>query len=191
MEQITALFAEYGLWIVLIGTFFEGETVVVVGGFAAHQNFFSPYAVAALAFCGTFVGDQFWFILSRHFQDRPLIRKATEQPTFGRALHFLERHPIKFILAYRFVYGVRNVSIIAIGLSAIPAHRFFVLNMIAASVWAAAFTSIGFVFADTAESFLGGLKTFEHMLLTVFAIAAFVYLLYWLARRYFGRPLKG
>ena len=52
MDILKSLLAEYGLWIVLLGTFFEGETVVIVAGFAAHQGLFNPLTVALLAFCG-------------------------------------------------------------------------------------------------------------------------------------------
>lgn len=186
MEILKTLLAEYGLWIVFVGTFFEGETVVVVAGFAAHQGLFNPLTVALLAFCGSFAGDQFWFFMARNFRTHRYVTKLSARPTFQRALRILEKHPTKFILSFRFVYGIRNVSPIAIGLSDIPALRFLMLNAIAAAVWAAAFTAIGYVFANTLEMVLGELHKAEHFVLVITGIAVFVYLLYRLARYYIG-----
>jgi membrane protein DedA with SNARE-associated domain len=186
MDILKSLLAEYGLWIVLLGTFFEGETVVIVAGFAAHQGLFNPLTVALLAFCGSFTGDQFWFFVSRNFRTNRYVTKVSSRPALQRALHILEKHPTAFILSFRFVYGIRNVSPVAIGLSEIPAHRFLILNAIAACVWAAAFTSVGYIFADTLEMVLGQLHKVEHFVLVVTGIAVLVYLLYRLARYFMG-----
>ncbi len=40
-----------------------------------------------------------------------------------------------FILAFRFIYGMRTVSPVIIGLSSVSARRFVVLNAVAAIVW--------------------------------------------------------
>ena len=140
MAYIQSLLAEYGLWLVLIGTFLEGETIVIVAGFASHQGLFDPVHVAALAALGSFCCDQMWFFIARKFGHRPVIQRMKHRPAFERALHFLERHPTAFIFSFRFVYGIRNVSPAVIGLSEIDAHKFFVLNALAAMLWATAFT---------------------------------------------------
>ncbi|HYB20914.1 MAG TPA: hypothetical protein VEH09_08285 [Thermodesulfobacteriota bacterium] len=33
------LFDTYGYWAILVGTFFEGETVLILGGFVASQGY--------------------------------------------------------------------------------------------------------------------------------------------------------
>lgn len=183
MELLQTLLAEYGLWVVLIGTFLEGETIVVLAGFAAHRGLLDPYAVAAMAFCGSFAGDQMWFFLARRFRSHHFIAKNTDRPAFKRALQMLERHPITFILSFRFIYGIRNISPVAIGLSAVSAWLFCLLNAVAAAVWASIFTALGFVFANTAEAMLGDVKKFEHIALIVVVIVLLIFLLHRLVRR--------
>ncbi len=48
----------------------------------------------------------------------------------------LERHPTGFILAFRFLYGMRTISPVIIGLSGVPFRKFLLLNAIAAGIWA-------------------------------------------------------
>ncbi len=189
MEYIQTLLADYGLWVVLIGTFLEGETIVVLAGFAAHQDLMNPHLVALMAFCGSFVGDQLWFFLARRHRTLGFIVKISERRTFQRALRLLEKYPNIFILSFRFIYGIRNISPVAIGLSDVSALRFFCLNAIAAMVWAATFTTLGYIFANTVESLLGEIKKNEHVILIIAIIAALIFGIHRLVRRKFFKDL--
>ena len=187
MEYIQSLLAEYGLWLVLVGTFLEGETIVIVAGFASHQGLLDPIHVAALAALGSFSCDQMWFFIARKFGHRPIIERMKHRPAFERALHFLERHPTAFIFSFRFIYGIRNVSPAVIGLSEIGADKFFILNALAAVLWAATFTSIGYLFANSIEEFLGDLHHLEYTVLAIMGAGLVVFMLYKLARRHFHK----
>jgi len=188
MEFLQTLLADYGLWIVLLGTFLEGETIVVLAGFAAHQGLLNPIAVAAMAFAGSFAGDQMWFFLARRYRSHHFITKNTDRPAFRRAMDLLEKYPTLFILSFRFIYGIRNISPVAIGLSGVSSLRFFILNAISAMVWAATFTALGFVFANTAQHLLGEIRKIEHVAVIVIIIAVLIFIVHRLVRRKFLRP---
>ena len=51
----------YGYAAVFIGCFFEGETILVLGAFAAHRGYLSLAGVCFAAFMGTFLGDQLYY----------------------------------------------------------------------------------------------------------------------------------
>ena len=59
--------------------------------------------------------------------------------------HWLERYDTGFILSFRFIYGVRNFSSFALGLSAVHWERFLRLNFLAAGLWAATFVAAGYL----------------------------------------------
>jgi membrane protein DedA with SNARE-associated domain len=191
MDSLEELVRLYGAAVVFAGTFFEGETIVVVAGFLAHQGAIDPYLVAACAFAGSFLGDQLWFYLGRRHADHPLVARVTRRPFFEKVMAKIADHQAKFILSFRFIYGIRTVSPVALGLSAVPARQFLVLNGIAAAVWSVAFTVLGYVFGQAVEHMLGQLKAFEHKLLIGVACALAVYAAYrlglFLWRRY-GSP---
>lgn len=121
--------------------------------------------------------------LARRYRSHRFIAKNTDRAAFQRALRLLERYPTIFILSFRFIYGIRNISPIAIGLGGVTTLRFFILNAIAAAIWASMFTALGFVFANTFESMLGEIRKIEHVALAVAVIAAVIFAIHYLVRR--------
>lgn len=173
---INRLIAENGAYFYLIAfvwTFFEGETVVLFAGFAAAQGLISPLPLLAATWLGSFCGDQSYFWLGRHFGGAILDRLPKCRCRIEAALHWLERYNTGFILLFRFIYGVRNVSSFAIGLSALRWQRFLSLNFVAAGLWAASFIAVGYFLGDAFRAALGDLAlSFDLVMLGVFAAFA-------------------
>jgi len=59
--DLNALLATYGYWVVFIGCLLEGETVLILGGMAAHQQVLQLWPVMAWASVGGMLGDQMLF----------------------------------------------------------------------------------------------------------------------------------
>ena len=152
---IEALIARYGLAAIFLGAGIEGETSVLAGGLFAHEGMLSLPGVLIAAATGSFVADQAFFAAGRRFRDHRWVRRAQDKPAFARALDTLERHPIGFIFAFRFLYGLRTVSPIAIGTSHVPTRTFLWINALAAIIWAALFTGLGYVFGTGIAELLG------------------------------------
>ena len=138
------LIARYGLIAIFVGSGMEGEPFALAGGVFAHRGWLSPYAVALTVIAGAFCIDQFWFNLSRNFRQTRLVGKMMGRPTFARAFGLIERHPILFILLFRFAYGLRAVAAVAIGVSQVPRRQVVLLNLAAASVWGLLYTGLGY-----------------------------------------------
>lgn len=160
-----ALLHHYGLLAVFVGAGLEGETVVIAGGILAHQGYAPLWAAIGAAIAGSFLVDQAWFYAGRRFRDHRWVRRARENPAFGRALAMLEAHPVGFIFVFRFLYGLRTVSPIAIGTTWVEARLFLTVNAVSAVVWGIAFTSIGYLFGHAFERFVGRLVPDTHALL--------------------------
>ena len=65
--MLQAFIENYGYFAVFAGCFFEGETVLVLAGFAAHLGYLSLPWVAATAAAAGFCGDELFFTLGRHY----------------------------------------------------------------------------------------------------------------------------
>jgi membrane protein DedA with SNARE-associated domain len=169
------LIARFGLLALFVGAGVEGETVAMIGGLLAHQHFFPlPGAMIAVA-AGSFVADQIFFAIGRRFRDHPRVRRIAARPGFAKAVAAFERHPRRFILVFRFIYGLRTVSPIAVGTTDIPARIFIPLNAVAAIVWGVLFTGIGYVFSQGIEQFFGKLRSAEHMLIAGAGVALLLF----------------
>src|SRR5216683_2014167 len=163
--------------IVFLWTFLEGETIVIFAGFAVAQGLVDPLLLLGAAWLGSFAGDQLGVKLLDRF---PRWRHGVDG-----ALRWLERYDAGFILSFRFIYGVRNFSSFALGLSAVKWDRFLRLNFAAAGLWAASFIAIGYFLGHAFRAMLGDLaRSFSLVMLGVFvAIGAGMWLLHRLQRR--------
>ena len=168
---IEVIVARYGLAAVFAGAAIEGETVAVAAGLLAHERLFALPAAMAAAAAGSFAADQLFFLLGRRFRGARWVEAARRKAGFARAMRALERHPIGFIFAFRFIYGIRTISPIAIGTSKVPARTFLIVNLAAAIVWGAAFPAIGYVFGHGLWLLLGRIRPKPHLVLIAVGIA--------------------
>ena len=171
LHTLERLVEDFGYVAILVGTFFEGETILLVGAFAAHQGYLRIEYVILIAFVGSFAGDQTWYLLGRRYGRRQLAKRPWMADKVARISRVLERYPTLFILGFRFVYGIRNVAPVAIALSDIPPRRFLILNVVAAAIWAAAGGIAGYLFGAAVEAFIGRLKVVEQRALAAAVLA--------------------
>ena len=180
---IETAIARYGLLAVFVGAAVEGETAVITGGFLAHQHLLPLGGVMIAACAGSLAADQALFFIGRHFRERPRVRAIRARPEFAKVCAMVERYPRRFIFAFRFLYGLRTISPIALGTSSVPALTFLLLNLLAAIVWSIAATAIGYVFGNGIELMFGRLRHIEHVAAAVGAIIAVALATAWFVRR--------
>lgn len=179
--NLQQLIADYGYYAVFIGSLLEGETVLVMAGFAAHRGYLDlPWVIAVGAAAG-FAGDQFYFWLGRRHGAGVIARLPAIAQRTERVHALIERHHEWLIVGLRFAYGLRVAGPILIGTSQIPAARFALFNAIGALVWAALIGTLGWSFGAAAERLLGDVQRIEGWL--AIAIAALGSAL-WLAHRW-------
>lgn len=162
---IEALVERFGLIALFIGAGVEGEATVITGGVLAHKQLLPLYGAALAASAGSFTADQLLFWIGRRQRDRQWVRRLAARPGFARALAALERHPAGFILAFRFLVGLRTISPLAIGTSQVRTTRFLALNALAAALWGPLFTGIGYLFGTALAEVFDRLRPLEHGLL--------------------------
>jgi membrane protein DedA with SNARE-associated domain len=151
----------YGYWAVLVGTFLEGETILVLGGFAANRGYLDLPWVIVAAFLGSFSGDQLYFYLGRRYGRRIIAKRLSWQISAEKVYRLLERHQTLLILTFRFMYGLRNVTPFALGASRVPKLKFFILNAIGAIIWAITLAWGGYLFGHAFELFFDDFKRYE------------------------------
>jgi membrane protein DedA with SNARE-associated domain len=164
----------YGYAAILIGTFLEGETILVLAGLAAHQGYLMLTGVILAAFFGSLCGDQLFFYLGRKHSQAVLTRRPAWKAKAEKVHKLLNRFETPMILSFRFLYGLRTVAPFVIGMSPVSFKKFILLNGAGALVWAAAVGSGGYLFGHALEIFIGKIKHYE---VQVFAMIALLGLL--------------
>jgi membrane protein DedA with SNARE-associated domain len=169
--MIEELIQRFGYLAIVIGTFLEGETVLLLGGFAAHRGYLKLAGVIAAAFVGSLFGDWLYFETGRRkgmafLEERPAWRSRVD-----RVLQMVHTHQTLLILSFRFLYGIRTVAPFALGASGVPPLRFALLNIPSAAIWAAAFGTLGYVLGNTLEAVMGDLAHYEHLVFAAIVAA--------------------
>jgi len=164
------LIQTFGYPVILVGTFLEGETILLLAGFAAHRGYLDLKLVMLCAFIGTLAGDQLFFFIGR-WQGESFIEKHPRwKPRLMRARILIHRYRILIILAFRFIYGMRTVTPFALGSSRVSVPLFVVLNTVGALIWTLAVTMLGYLFGHAAEVIMGEIKQSEAIILAGLAL---------------------
>jgi membrane protein DedA with SNARE-associated domain len=181
--SLEGLLVEYGYWLIFATTFVEGESVVLIAGVAAaSQHMHLPWVILA-AFVGSYLGDQLWFHVGRRYGHRLLLRFPRFQGPANHVFRLLERYDTGFILTFRFIYGVRNVTPFALGMSTVSAVRFALLNFVAAGMWAVTFAGAGYLFGHAVIAVIGDMKAYIGYVLLALVLGALGLWLHKILRR--------
>jgi membrane protein DedA with SNARE-associated domain len=181
--DLAALIQTYGYPAVFAGTLLEGETVLALAGLAAHRGYLALPSVIAIAALGGFLGDQIYFLIGRRSGARVLARFPRLAPGIARIQRLLERHGAPIVVLVRFLYGLRAVGPIAIGMTGMHWAQFAALNALGAAVWATLFASLGYLVGEALTRVLGDLQRIEVALFAAVAIAGLAAALIVRARR--------
>lgn len=179
--DIQAIITEYGYIAILIGSFLEGETALIIGGFLAHSGHLELILVMLFAALGSFIGDQLYYYIGRYKGINYIKSKPKLECRANKAFEHFDRHPILFILGFRFMYGLRTVTPFIIGASGYPPVPYTILNIIGVTIWTIVIGSLGYYLGMFAEELLSDIYRYELWILGVIIVAG---LSYWLYRKW-------
>lgn len=167
-----SLLQDFGYLAVFVGTFLEGEAILVTAGFFASRDYLDPFIVAFVAFAGAYLGHCFWFWLGRVHGVKLLDRFPRMNRHFGKGVRVFERYGAAAIVITQWLYGLRITCAVIIGMSRISMIKFLVYQALSCAVWAAVITAAGFYFGRAIEKVLGRVEHIEKYGLVVIAAVA-------------------
>jgi len=169
--DLTPLLRDHIYTAIALGSLVEGETTVVLAGFAAHQGYAPWTSVVAFAAIVNLIWDQCLFALGlwrgpAMLRRWPALRRRSEQ--LAPRIH---RHRRWMIFGVRFMYGLRTAGPVALGIAQVPWRDFVLFNTLGAVVWSATFASLGYLFGRAVISVLGNLAHAEASAVAVVVVA--------------------
>lgn len=179
------LLHKFGYLAVFVGTFLEGETILVMAGFFAERGYMDIFIVALVAALGAYVGHVFWFWLGRRYGVRLLDRFPRMKQHFGKGIRLFERYGATAIVITQWLYGLRITAAVIIGISRISLLVFLVVEAISVLLWAAAISAAGYFFGRAVERVLGRAAHIEKYGLVILILGGIGVWLYhrWRERR--------
>ncbi|HUP45193.1 MAG TPA: DedA family protein [Thermoanaerobaculia bacterium] len=150
-----ALLERFGYLAVFLGTFLEGEAILVVAGFFAERGHMKVVPVTIYGFLGSYAGHLFWFWLGRRHGVRLLDRYPRMHRRFGNSMRMFERYGMGAIIVTQWLYGLRITCAVVVGISKISLLKFLLYEAISCMIWAIGITALGYYFGTAVQTLLG------------------------------------
>ncbi|QEK38507.1 DedA family protein [Candidatus Cytomitobacter primus] len=148
----------YGYWIVLFGSMIEGESIVLTAGMLSAHGILSFYKICILSFIGTCIADQLLYNFGYYIGPGFLEKWKVSRKLFHKLKPIAIKYQNAYILSFRFIYGIRIISPILIGIIKIDPRKYMILNVIASLIWAVVSCAIGYLIGSFTKTLDFNLK---------------------------------
>jgi membrane protein DedA with SNARE-associated domain len=136
-NKLLYLLKKYGYVILFIWSILEGEMGLVMGGLLCHSGDLNIAIAIFVAGLGGFAGDQIYFYIGRYNKEYIAKKFPHHSRKFALATLLLRKYGMGIVFIQRYMYGMRTVIPIAIGLTGYSSKKFAIVNLISAWCWAA------------------------------------------------------
>jgi len=131
------LMKEHGYVILFAWSILEGEMGLIMAGLLSHTgDMWLPIAIF-VAGLGGFTGDQIYFYIGRYNKSYVHKKFKGQRRKFALAHILLKKYGWPIIFAQRYMYGMRTIIPISIGLTGYSAKMYAFINLLSAWLWAA------------------------------------------------------
>lgn len=131
------LLKTYGYIILFAWSILEGEMGLIMAGLLSHSGHMNLYMAIFVAGLGGFAGDQIYFYTGRFNKSYVHKKFKGQRRKFALAHILLQKYGWPIIFVQRYMYGMRTIIPISIGLTRYSAKTFAFINLISAWCWAA------------------------------------------------------
>lgn len=138
MEDIINSLSTYGYIILFLYSLGGGMVAIIAAGILSYAGKMDLSASIAVAFVANALGDSMLFYMSRYnkAQVMPYLKKHKRKLALSHLL--MKKHGDKIIFFQKFVYGIKTLIPMGIGMTKYPAMKFNILNVISALIWSVA-----------------------------------------------------
>lgn len=161
----------------------EGETAAVLGGMAANIGLELPM-VYLMAFGGAWLCDSLLFLVGHYYGPAILKRLTKYQDRIEKVERMIRKHDMLAIIGLRFLYGLRTIGPISIGIAGINSVRFIICNAIGSALWSAIFVTLGY---SASRLFEEQLQKIGMNFIPIIIIAIFVFGIFFIIRFFIGK----
>lgn len=152
--------ADWGYLILFLWSILEGEWGLLLAGIASHQGYLNVYMCIFVAGLGGFTGDQIYFYVGR--LNKAYVQKKFDKQKrkFALANLLMRKYGWPIIFIQRYMYGLRTVIPISIGITRYSAVKFAIINLISAFIWASVTIIPAWYFGDVILDFIANVVNY-------------------------------
>lgn len=136
-ELLIELIKTYGYIILFLWCMLEGEMALIMGGILSHTGDMNVGLAIFIAGLGGFAGDQLYFYIGRYNKNYITKKLRSQRRKFAIAHLLMKKYGSPIIFIQRYLYGLRTILPMSIGLTRYSARKFAIINLFSAWAWAA------------------------------------------------------
>lgn len=151
MQQTLEFIENYAIWgygILFLYSFGGGMIALLAASVLAGVGKLDLSLCIIIAALANFLGDELLFYLAKFNKNAVLPYFKKHRRKLALAQILFKSYGGKIILAKKFIYGLKTLIPLAIGLSKYNAKKFLFLNAICAIIWAVSLGLLGFFAGD-------------------------------------------
>ena len=142
------LIKEWGYIVLFLYSFGGGFLALVFAGILSYSGELNIFICIITAGISNFCGDQFLFILARKNKNyaKDMIRKYSRKIAYSHLL--IRKYGSIVVFLQKYIYGIKTLVPLAMGLSKYNFTKFTVLNLIATLIWSFIIGFVGFYMGE-------------------------------------------
>ena len=192
LRFVTGLLLDHGYVVIFIGAALDnfglpasGDVVLFAGGWLANVRWLALPLVMLSGFAGALISDNAVYWIGR-IGGRSLINRILKmrwlhflinENSLEKVEHHFEAHGGKMVFVARFGPGLRSMTPLFAGVSRMRYYKFLPYNLLAAAVWAVAYTLVGYAFGAYWSDLLAVAKSFGYAIVALVLLILTAYLL--------------
>lgn len=192
LDFITDLLFAHGYLVIFLGAALDnfglpasGDVVMFAGGFFANGGQASLPLVMLSGFAGAILSDNAIYWIGRR-GGRPLLARIVKMRilsflldarSLGKVRRYFDEHGGKTVFFGRFGPGLRSMTPLFAGVSRMKYHQFLPYNLAAATIWAIATATVGYLFGEYWDELLAVARSvgYGFVALVALLVALYVY----------------
>jgi len=153
MEDIFSNLATYGYIGLFLYSLGGGFVALVAAGVLSYLGKMDLTTSIAIAFVANAIGDIILVYLARYQKTMMMDNLKKHRRKLALAHILMKKYGSWIIFIQKFIYGIKTLIPIAIGLTKYPMKKFIVLNVLSAALWALIFGLGSFYFGAILTEF--------------------------------------
>ncbi len=147
-ERLLHLLQEHGYIVLFFWSILEGELGLIMSGILSHTGHMNVGLSIFVAGLGGFAGDQIYFYIGRYAKGYIHKKMHKHRRKFAIAHLLLKKYGWPIIFIQRYLYGLRTVIPMSIGLTRYSGAKFALINLLSAWVWATITIVLAYIFGE-------------------------------------------
>lgn len=164
MEEALTSLSTYGYLILFFYTLGGGMIAIIAGGVLSYAGEMDLAFVIIIATIANFLGDTLLFYLSRYSKKEFASYLKKQRRNLALAQVLFKKHGDKIIFMQKYVYGIKTLVPIAIGLTKYSFVKFSFLNILASIVWGLALGFASYYAGDFLMKVFEGMKKYPFIM---------------------------